>query len=161
MNEFMDLRERAKKNIQIADHMITMSYPLFKDPKILVSAVNSLLKAMENAISSVLEYEKLFKRIPIYHDSLDVKANLFKEKIVPRYKLNEKHIKLVKTLMDLSKAHKESSIEFPRKDKFVICSDTYELRTITENDLKNLIKETKSLVEDIYQVTRKNDRIFK
>ena len=160
MEKFKELRERAKQNIKVADHMITMSYPMFKDPKILVSAVSSLMKASDNAISSILEYEKLFKRIPLYHESIDVKINLFKQKIIPRYKLRAEHGKLLKTLQELSKAHSESAVEFPRKDKFVMCSDTYELRTLTLQDLKNLIKETKILVDDAYKVTSKNDRIF-
>jgi len=160
MEKFKELREKARRNIQVADHMITMSYPMFKDPKILVSAVNSLLQATDNAITSILEYEKIYKRIPAYHDSIDFKTNLFREKIMPRYKLNEKHIKLIKTLIELSKAHKESAVEFPRKEKLVMCSDTYEMRTITVKDLKSLITDTKQLVEDAHQVTSKNDRIF-
>ena len=62
--------------------------------------------------------------------------------------------------MDLSQAHKESSVEFPRKNKFVICSETYEMRTITASDIKSLIKEAKLLVDDVYKVTSKNDGIF-
>ncbi|MCC7574632.1 hypothetical protein KO361_03505 [Candidatus Woesearchaeota archaeon] len=161
MEKHQELREQAKRNIQVADHMITMSYPMFKDPKILVSAVKTLLKAGDNAITSMLEYERLFKRIPIYHDSIDVKINLFKQKIMPLYKLSNTHLKLLNSLTDLSKAHKESSVEFPRKDKFIMCSETYEMRTLTIADLKSLIKETKLLVEDTYKVTSKNDRIFK
>ncbi len=160
MEKFKELREKAKQNVKVADHMITMSYPMFKDPKILVSAVNSLLQAAENSVSSMLEYEKLFKRIPVYHESLDVKATLFKQKIIPRYKLNKEHEKLLKTLMDLSKAHKDSAVEFPKNEKFVMCSETYEMRTITVQDLKELIKKTKLLIDDTYKVTSKNDRIF-
>jgi hypothetical protein len=161
MEKFKELREQAKQNIKVADHMITMSYPMFKDPKILVSAIKSLMKAADNAITSMLEYERLFKRIPSYHESIDVKMNLFKQKIIPQHKLNKNHEKLLKTLHDLTRAHTDSSVEFPRKDKFVMCSDTYEMRTISIADLKSLIKDTKLLVEDAYQVTQKNDRIFK
>lgn len=161
MEKFKELREQAKQHIKVADHMITMSYPMFKDPKILVSAIKSLMKSADCAISSTLEYEKLFKRIPAYHDSTDVKINLFKQKIIPAYKLNKNHEKLLKTLTDLTKAHSESTVEFPRNDKFVMCSDTYELRTISVNDLKLLINDTKMLVADAYTVTEKNDRIFK
>jgi len=121
MEKFKELREQARRNIKVADHMITMSYPMFKDPKILVSAVNSLHQAAENSMTSILEYEKLFKRIPPYHDSMDIKAKLFKEKVMPRYKLNEKHNKTIRILIELSKAHKESAVEFPRKEKFVMC----------------------------------------
>ena len=161
MEKFRELREQAKQNIKVADHMITMSYPMFKDPKILVSAIKTLTKASENAISSILEYEKLFKRVPVYHDSFDVKISIFKQKVVPMYGLSKNHERLLKTLVDLSDAHKESAVEFPRKDKFVMCSDTYEMRTITVSDLKALIKDAKALVDDAYRVTSKNDRIFK
>lgn len=160
MEKFKELRERAKQNIKVADHMITMSYSMFKDPKILVSAINSLMQAVDNSITSMLEYEKLFKNIPVYHESIDVKFDLFKKKIIPKYKLTKNHEKLIKTLLELSNAHKDSSMEFPRKDKFVMCSDTYEMRTIKVSDLKLLIRDAKQLVDDAYKVTQKNDRIF-
>lgn len=161
MEKFIELRERAKKNIQVADHMITMSYPMFKDPKILVSAVNNLLISADCSVSSILEYERLFKRIPVFHESLDVKLKIFKDKIVPSYSLSKDRVSLVKNLMDLSSAHKNSSVEFPRNEKFVMCSDSYELRTLSLDDLKKLISEAKLLVDDAYRVTSKNDRIFK
>ena len=160
MEKFKELRELAKQKIKVADHMISMSYPMFKDPKILVSAVKSLLQAAEASVSCVLEYEKLFKRVPVYHDSLDVKINLFKKEVVPRYGLSKNHEKLLRTLIDLSKAHDQSSVEFPRKGKFVMCSDTYEMRTVSVSDLKSLIKDTKLLVDDAYRVTSRDDRIF-
>lgn len=160
MEKFKELRERAKENIKVADHMITMSYSMFKDPKILVSALKTLMKATENSITSMLEYEKLFKNIPVYHESIDVKFDLFKKKIIPKYKLTKNHEKTIKTILDLSNAHKDSSMEFPRKNKFVMCSETYETRTINVNDLKSLIQDVKHLVEDAYKVTEKNDRIF-
>lgn len=160
MEKFRELREQAKQNIKVADHMITMSYPMFKDPKILVSAINSLMKAAENSMTSMLEYEKLFKRIPAYHESTEVKFDLFKKKVVPKYDLTKNHIKVIKTLIDLTNAHRNSSMEFPRRDKFVMCSDTYEMRTIKISDLKSLITDVKLLVDDAYQVTQKNDRIF-
>ncbi|MFP4567724.1 MAG: hypothetical protein ACLFN8_02150 [Candidatus Woesearchaeota archaeon] len=160
METFKELRDKARQNVKVADHMITMSYPMFKDPKILVSAVNSLMQASENSITSILEYEKLFKKIPSYHDSPEVKINIFIQKIIPKYNLNKKHEKLLHTLLDLSRAHKESSVEFPRKNKFVMCSETYEMRTVSIADLKILIKDVKLLVDDAYKVTEKNDRIF-
>lgn len=161
MERFRELREKAKNNVKVADHMITMSYPMFRDPKILVSAVKNLYQATDNAVSSMLEYEKLFKRISVFHDSFDVKMNLFKQKLLPFYKLDNKYVKLFSTLQDLVRAHKESAVEFPRNDTFVMCSDTYEMRTISVKELKILVKETKDLVDDAYKVTSKHDRIFK
>ena len=160
MQKYQELRDQSKKYLKIADHMITTSYPMFKDPKILLSATKNLLLAGETAITAVLEHERLFKRVPPFHDSLDTKTILFREKVLERYEFEEKQIKLLKHLSNIIKAHQESTIEFPRQDKFVMCSDTYEIRTLSIKDLKEYINQIRSLIEKTYQVTMKNDGIF-
>lgn len=161
MEQYQELREKARKNVQVADHMLTMSYPMLKDSKILLSVATNLLQATENALTAVLEYERLFKRIPPYHETLQGKIDVFRDKVMRNYGFDQKGLKLATDLKEILGAHKESPVEFSRKDKFVIANDNYEMRTLSTNDLKKYIDETKQFIDQVYRVTQKNDRIFR
>jgi len=162
MEFFQELRERAKEHIRKADHMLIMTYPLLNEPKILVSVTNNLLKSVEYAMTAILEYERLFKRIPPFpENNFDSKFFIFRDKIMKRYSLNPDHIKLITSLRELVKAHSTSSVEFSRKGQFVICSNDYELRTLTANDLKKYMSKAKVFIDDMYRLTQENDGIFR
>lgn len=161
MEKYQDFRDKARKAVHVADHMLTMSYPLLNDPKILVSVAKNLNQGVMYAIDSALEHEKLFKRIPAFHDSPDEKIRIFREKIIQRYNLNHNYYKLAVTLKELMHVHRNSTVEFPRGEKFVMASENYEMRTITIKELKNYIIEAKLLVDEVQRLTSQNDGIFR
>ena len=64
MEQFQESRDNAKKKIQIADHMLGVTYPLVKDTKLLVVIMENIFLAYTNAMAAILYHERLFKRIP-------------------------------------------------------------------------------------------------
>lgn len=161
MERFQELRDKARQTLFKADHMLTMTYPLIREPKILVSVANNILNAIEYAITAILEYEKTFKQIPSYTDTFEQKFILFKNQIIPRYGLNKDYAKITQDLREITSAHNKSPMEFARKSKFVICSDTYEIRTLTKEDLKKIIDKAKVFIEETHMLTNKNAGIFR
>jgi hypothetical protein len=159
MEKFQELREKAVKSVKVADHMLGVSYPLLKDPKILVSIANNMLLAVDYAITSVLEHEKLFKRIQNYPDSVEGKFALMKQRALKGS--DNKNFDVISELVAIVKSHNASSVEFHRQDKFVIASDSYELRTLTDKELKEHLVKVRGIVEQLYEMTRKNDGIFR
>jgi hypothetical protein len=159
MEKFQELREKAVKSIKAADHMLGVSYPLLNDPKILVSVANNLLLGIDYAMASVLEHEKLFKRINNIPESPDGKYNILKQRSPLGFE--DKNYEVIRELMEIAKKQKASPVEFSRQDKYVLCSDTYELRTLTVKDLKDYLVKAKVIVDQLYEMTRKNDGIFR
>jgi hypothetical protein len=159
MEKFQELREKAVKSVKAADHMLGVSYPLLNDPKILVSVANNLLLAVDYALASVLEHEKLFKRINNIPEGPDGKYRILKQRAPAGFE--DKNYEVISELMEISSKHKSSPVEFPRQDKYVLCSDTYELRTLTVKDLKNYLIKARVIVEQLYEMTRKSDGIFR
>ncbi|MGV8168996.1 MAG: hypothetical protein ACP5N3_02975 [Candidatus Nanoarchaeia archaeon] len=158
MERFQELRDKSVKCVKVADHMLGVSYPLLNDPKILVSVANNLLLAVDYALSSVLEHERLFKRIQNYPAAVDSKYTIVKQKALKGNDL--KGFEVIKELMEIVGSHKDSPVEFPRQDKFVIASNTYEIRTLTVKELKDFLVKVRGIVEQLYEMTRKNDGIF-
>lgn len=161
METFQILREEAKKQIFKADHMLTMTYPLIQEPKILVNVARNILEAVEKAMTAILEYEKTFKKIHAYQNTFEYKLNILKNQIGPRYNIPIEHLRLLQDLKEIMTAHKKSPIEFSRKDKFVICSDAYEIRTLTKEDLKRMISKAKVFITLANNLTTQNEGIFR
>jgi hypothetical protein len=161
MEQFQTIQEQAKKNIIIADHMLIMTFPLVKDPKLLLAVVDNIHSALINTMSSLVEYERLFKRVPPFADTFQSKFNIFQGKLVERYKINKEYSKLIQEIRDIIVEHKNSPIEFARNDKFVICSSNYRMRTLGVPEIKMYIAKTKLFIEDISRIVSKNDGMFR
>ncbi|MFH2028214.1 MAG: hypothetical protein ABIJ08_03685 [Nanoarchaeota archaeon] len=161
MERFQELRAVADRKLHVADHMLTMTYPFIQDPKILIAVTENLFLALTNAMSSLLYYERLFKKIPPFQDNFTSKFNMFKENCVVRHNISQDYLKLMKDIRDILVAHRESPVEFSKKDRFVICSNDYEMKTISLDGIKEYVKKTKLFIHLVNNITTKNESIFK
>lgn len=160
MEQFQILRQKSLQKIKVADHMLTMSYTLVNDPKILLSVINNIALAYEYSMSAILEYERLFKRVQVFKDNYNSKLTLF-IKIADKLKIDKEHIKIMKELEEIKKAHEKSPVEFSRQGKFVICSDNYEMKTLEIKHIKNYINKAKLFIEQTHKLTSRDDGIFR
>ena len=112
-------------------------------------------------MSSLLYYERLFKRIPIFQDSFESKFIVFKNKMVSKHHIDNEYVNLIQEIREILLAHKNSPVEFSRGDRFVICSDNYRMKTIKVSDLKKYVAKTKLFIIDINRLVSKNAGIFK
>ncbi|MFH1588942.1 MAG: hypothetical protein ABIB43_00030 [archaeon] len=161
MEDFQLAREKAVKNIRVADHMLIMTFPLVKDPKILLAVLENIYQSLTSSMDSLLFYERTFKRIPAFQDSFESKFNVFKDKLVPKHSINKEYSELIRSIRELLVEHKNSPVEFSRGDRFVICSSNYRMKTITVADMKKYIAKTKLFVADMDRLVRRNEGIFK
>ena len=136
MEEFQLARSKSQEKLKLADHMLTQTYPLINDPKLLVAVMENLFLALTNSMASLLYYERTFKRIPPFVDNFENKFELFRQKCLPRYDLSKEYLALISAIKDAVIAHRKAPVEFARKNNFVICSDTYQLKTITVEQIK-------------------------
>lgn len=144
--------EEAKRNIKIADHMINVTYNFVNDPKLLGTIMENVYLAVAKTMSSILLYERIYKRIPPFNDTFDSKLYFFERKIVNLYELNKEYLNLIRETRELMLSHNESEIEFSRKNEFVICDSNYAIKKIDVKKIKNLIRTTKSFISDIDEI---------
>ena len=161
MEQFQVFREKAQTKLKIADHMLTMTYPLVKDTKLLLVIMKNLFLSLTYAMSSILYYERLFKRIPLFSDNFESKFSIFKEKCINKYDIPQEYVRLLQNVKSTMMEHKKSPIEFERKGTFVICSDSYKLRTISTSQIKDYIAKTKEFIQISSNITHKNEEIFR
>jgi hypothetical protein len=51
-------REYAKRHIRIADHMLTQTFPLVKDTKILIAVTENIFEAAKHTMEAIIYYEQ-------------------------------------------------------------------------------------------------------
>lgn len=160
MEKFQKSLVDASHSSKVADHMIFVTYTIVKDPKLLLAAMKNVLNSMITATDALLQYERLFKRIPAVPQNLSAKLLLLKKHCSRRYHLSQNYIFLINDLNNIVEEHKKSPVEFTRKDKFVICSNNYHMKTITIKKIKEYISINKSYLKDVRGIVNKNG-IFK
>ena len=52
---------------------------------------------------------------------------------------------------------KKSPLEFVRKDRFVICSENYRLRTLSIADIRSYLSKAKLFIEGMDNIINKNE----
>jgi len=63
--------------------------------------MNNIFSALTDSMSAILYYERLFKRIPPFHDSFESKFNIFRARCTRRYNLSEDHIMLIQLVKEI------------------------------------------------------------
>ena len=161
MEKFQELRDEAKRKAKLADHMLTMTYPLVQDPKLLLSVLENIFLGLTNAMGAILHYERTFKSIPPFYDTFDSKFTMFRAKVVDKYRISHDYVNLMQDIKNIIVAHKESPVEFSRKDRFIICSNDYRnMQTITADMIKSYLNKAKEFINIMEPIVNKDTQIF-
>ena len=151
------LQEEALKNYRMADHMLNVTYPLVHDTKLLLGVADNIFMALANSLGSILHHEHRFKLVPQFEDTFEGKLKVFREECLHRRKIDRDYVEMMKEIKEIIFLHKTSPVEFRRKDRFVICTDKYQVKAITVNQLKSYLLKTKNFLEIAEQITGKED----
>ncbi len=154
------LRDKSRQKIMTADHMLTITFPLVKDPKLLMAVLENIHEAIDLGITAVLEHERAFKRIPPYSNNFHGKMNMFRQKLSKKFNVDQKDLRLANDIQELLASHKKSSVEFIRNNKFMIGDDSYNFKSLDKEKIKVFLAKSKVFVNQLYEMTTKNDAMF-
>ena len=154
MEKLKSLAFEANKSLRLADHLLHVTYPLTKDIKLLVSILSSINKSMKFSIDAFIRYDQIYKRVRSDPDTYKEKLRLFSKISSIRYGFLQSDFDFLEEIDDIIKKHKESPMEFPRKDKFVICYNDYKTKELTLEYVKNGFVKAKSFIVKFGQVLR-------
>lgn len=155
MEKFLENSIAAEKKIQTADHMIYVTFPLIKDKRLLLKILQEIKNAVMDCISSILQYEYLYKRITLYKNP---KSNfkIFIEKCAPRYQITKEEINLILELFDFIEKHRESPFEFIKDNKVIILSNDLNPKTLTIEKTKEFLMLVKNILRKTRETFKKN-----
>jgi len=140
---------RAERHIKIADHMLTQTYPLLKDPKLLLAVMENIFMAMRYSMEALLYYDRFYKRIPQFQENFESKFNMFRARLLQRYSIAPEQVTTMQNVRELIMEHKKSPVEFTRGDRFVICTDSFHMKTIDVEQIKRFISTARSFYSKV------------
>lgn len=148
MEEFQTLTQQANFAFNTADHLAYVTYNLINDNKLIVVITENIYNALMKIMDAILCYERYYKRINLHPDIFETKFEILKN-VAKRYNITREELLLIKDVKELIEHRNKSPIEFARRDKFVICSHDYKLRTLTLIKVKQYIQLTKNLIQKV------------
>ena len=124
---------------------------IFQRPTLLKwrNIMENIFLAYTNAMAAILYHDRLFKRIPPFQDNFDSKFNMFRERCVEKYDFDKSQVTDIQDIKDIIVQHKKSPMEFVRKDRFVICSDNYRMKTLSLVDIQGYISKAKLFIAKV------------
>lgn len=109
--------DEAKKSLLACERLFYVGLTILKDNRILTRTIGELAKSL---ISTIRAYILLEQKKEIMQIGLSEELKLFFKKIAPKYLSHEDKIKLIK-LLTVARIHKNSDMEFVKKDRLVMC----------------------------------------
>lgn len=153
METFKVFIDEMNRNLKTADHLIYVTYPLVKDDKLIITALENLYNSLKNAIEAILFYDKLYKRISPYPENFSFKLEIFRMKCAPRYNFDREAVVLIQDIDELIEDYKESPMSFMRKDKYYIFNRDYKrMKHVDLPKIKYYISTAKSFIEKINRI---------
>lgn len=161
MERFQEEHDKAVQNLRIADHMLNVTYPLLQDPKLLLNVMDNIFLSLTHSMSSILHYDRFFKRIPPFHDNFESKFNLFTMKSMLSYKIDKSIAQNMLQIKDIILQHRKSPVEFRKNDQYVICNPDYSIITISISQIKEYIRQAKEFAAVMDVIVSHHERIFR
>jgi transcription-repair coupling factor (superfamily II helicase) len=146
--KYLEYLENAFASLKKADHIVYITFPWVKDKKLLLLGFEELYKAVYSMINAILQYEYLYKRISLYKNQRD-NFETFKSECSRRYGISVDEMNAIINIFNIFRKHKESSMEFMRKEKIVIMMDNFKNETIDLDKVKLFLIVAKNLLKKI------------
>lgn len=124
MEDWQENIKKARQHFQIADHMTYVSFVILKENRLMIKIINELYISATSLIKAILKYEEDRGNVRLYTDS-NLNFRTFKG-VYKKY-ISEEEFKNLVLIMRLERQHKDSPMEFVKKDTLVIMNeDRYE-----------------------------------
>ena len=134
-----EARKKAQQHFDAAQHFLFNTYPVLKDPKLLLGIVTNIASSVEAAMDAILIKGKMEEKVPSYGKNFLHRYSTFCTHAVQNYNIDKTYTSLILDLNKVAELHKKSPVEFPRGNRFIICSNSYDLTSLTGKDMKKYL----------------------
>ena len=152
--DYLAAQEKARQQYEAAFHLLKVTFPVVKDPKLLMGVLHNLFSSLEAGMDAILAYERELQLLS-YGPSFQNRYNAFCYRSVPRNKIPLEIANLLGELKELLDLHQHSPMEFQRGNKLVICSNNYHImKTISIKELDEYLQQAKRFLELAPEIIR-------
>ena len=141
-----------------AFHLLNVTYPLIKDPKLLLGIVNNISASMQYAMEAILAHERELKLISSYPSAFEGKFNIFRYRCVQRNKISQNTVRTLQEVREILELHKKSPTEFQRGERLVLSTGDYHLKIVALKDIKVYLQHNKEFLEQANKIIHRFDQ---
>lgn len=134
------------RQLAIAEHLLTKSYPSLKDPKILLSVLQNLLLAIEEYFTHELKSARENKEIPAYNDTFNGKINAVRMHLAKKLDISRIDFMMISEMQELLLEHQQAPTEFRRNNALYIADESFALKKIDSQKTKTYMSRTRTLL---------------
>jgi len=155
MIEFDEIKKKANYQYDVAYHLLTVTYPMIKEPKLLMSILSNIANALEYGMDAILIHERQLKLVPPPPTSFIGKLNVFRHRSLRRNNVSNKMPNLIMELKEILELQKKCPTQFQRGNKFIVCTKDYQMKVISLKEVKEYLEETKKFLKVLETLTEK------
>ncbi len=149
------LLQQARKEIELADHLLYVTYPIIKEMKFLISISEHISKAAFAAMEGLLEFERHYKRLEPFSRNFGMMLSTYRQKVEPFYGFDPKFYSLLKKLNEIRKLGANANVAFRRGERYVLANTDFKLTTIDVESIKRYNNIAKRFVEKAERIVSK------
>lgn len=153
MDKLQRYVKEAESAVNISHHLITKTFPLSTDPKILLSILKNIHIAHENILLAVLDNEFLRPKIS-QSAGFVIKFDRFKSLMTEKKLLSDSEVLVLKRVDDDWNIHNKSDVEFARKQKLIMADNNYQLKQLTPEKMKEYISQTQIILKKLFNSSK-------
>lgn len=155
-SSYAELLAKAKKEIEIADHLIYVTFKMVSEVKILLAISEHIYNATRAALQALLTYEHTFKRIEAYPPNFVAELSIYRNRDVEkRYGFDPKFFRLMHKLLEMNRIDKASIMRFKRGNNYILSTGDYEMTVLDVESIKRYKYLSQRFIESVSAVIQK------
>jgi len=158
MGDYKALFGAAKKESELADHLLYVTFLLVKENKFLLPILEHITNAAQKTLQALIEHEYTYKRISLCPTNFAVQISLYREQIEKTHALDPIFFRLLKKLIEIQRFEKDAIVRFKRGDKYILATGEYSQMTVLDvENIKKFLNCTKKFIEKAEPIVMKDD----
>jgi hypothetical protein len=134
---------KANKLLDVAEKILEETYPVVKEPKLVLAVAEDIYSALVNGIDALITGPNRGA-----HDEFESRFAAFQE-IASKHGFSKEDLDLVLEIHNIIVGHEESPVEFSRKDRFVICDSGYNCSEISYENMQKYLFRARLFVKKV------------
>ena len=132
----MSVSTISNKSLILADHLLTATYPLVNDPKLLLGVLEHIRSYYVQVTPLILQKQGMQPLASIQGQLEQLKI----QQLLPALQVQN-----IVRVVELHNRHQQSPVTFRKQERFVFCDTVYGLDILTEDKIKKELQLAKKL----------------
>ena len=151
-DDYLAARDRAKQYFNSASHLLKVTFPVVKDPKLLLGVIHHLHLSMEQCLEAILSHDQQLQLVPKSLDTFQAKIAAFRHKSCRRHNIPIELLNALVSLKEIVDLQQRSTMQFPRGPRFVLSTSDYRFKAISVADVQKYSQQAEQLIAVTDQV---------